>query len=272
MTSWTTCWSASHHLNPVCHGPASRSTSPPSSSTASLWSTTASVPFSWVRRHQNTSRRSSRRAGPDRNACVSFSEELQSVVSQFLKQRSSQKLDLTDHSRCEGIRTGTNHFFSFQSLFQSVFPTFKIRILSCRKAVVLPDALSLMEETEGAPDPLFGAMYLKDALLSPTALIQVGGRGACETERTNVWLLIIIVKCFLPLLSDESRVSERNFSSASWTYQSSCVSCTTVQRWFDNLTCCSHVQIMLFSIFSLPACSSRLWGYPVEKRMISWEY
>lgn len=43
--------------------------------------------------------------------------------------------------------------------------------------MVLPDALSLMEETEGAPDPLFGVMNLQDALLSPTALIQVGGGG-----------------------------------------------------------------------------------------------
>ncbi|XP_037532555.1 meiotic recombination protein REC8 homolog [Nematolebias whitei] len=72
--------------------------------------------------------------------CAILLEELQSVVSQLLKQSSSRKNDLTDHSR---------------------------------KVVVLPDALSLMEETEGAPDPLFGVMNLQDALLSPTALIQM---------------------------------------------------------------------------------------------------
>lgn len=51
MTSWTTCWSVSRHLGPVCHDLASPSTSPPSSSMASSLCTTDSVLFSWVRNY-----------------------------------------------------------------------------------------------------------------------------------------------------------------------------------------------------------------------------
>ncbi|XP_036931709.1 meiotic recombination protein REC8 homolog isoform X2 [Acanthopagrus latus] len=72
--------------------------------------------------------------------CAILLEELQSVVGQLLKQRTSQKIDLDDQSR--------------QSLEN-------------------PDALSFMEETEGAPDPLFGVMYMKDAMPSPTKLIEM---------------------------------------------------------------------------------------------------
>lgn len=46
-------------------------------------------------------------------------------------------------------------------------------LLSLRQSLENPDALSFMEETEGAPDPLFGVMYMKDAMPSPTKLIEV---------------------------------------------------------------------------------------------------
>lgn len=87
------------------------------------------------------------------------------------------------------------------------FSDFKIVFWFCRKDEVLPDALSLMEETEGAPDPLFGVMHLD--LLSPTALIQVGGRRPDDVSDS---CLFVDVNSFLPLLSDEPRVSERSVS------------------------------------------------------------
>ncbi|XP_047217871.1 meiotic recombination protein REC8 homolog [Girardinichthys multiradiatus] len=72
--------------------------------------------------------------------CTILLEELQFIVGQLLKQRSLQKIDLDDHSRQTGV---------------------------------LPDALSLMEDTEGAPDPLFGVMLLKDMVPSPSLLIEM---------------------------------------------------------------------------------------------------
>ncbi|XP_072249374.1 meiotic recombination protein REC8 homolog [Leuresthes tenuis] len=73
--------------------------------------------------------------------CVILLEELQSVVGQFLKQLSSRKIDMDDHSR---------------------------------QALNLPDALSLLEETEGALDPLFGVMQLQEPMPSPRTLIEMG--------------------------------------------------------------------------------------------------
>uniref|UniRef100_UPI0037E893D5 meiotic recombination protein REC8 homolog n=1 Tax=Semicossyphus pulcher TaxID=241346 RepID=UPI0037E893D5 len=73
--------------------------------------------------------------------CVIFLEELHTVVGQLVKQKTSQKIDMDDHSR---------------------------------QALDFPDALSLLEETEGALDPLFGVMYMQDAMPSPNTLIQVG--------------------------------------------------------------------------------------------------
>uniref|UniRef100_A0A3B5QIF4 REC8 meiotic recombination protein n=1 Tax=Xiphophorus maculatus TaxID=8083 RepID=A0A3B5QIF4_XIPMA len=72
--------------------------------------------------------------------CTIFLEELQSILGQLLKQRSSGKTDLSGQSK---------------------------------SAAVLPDALFLMEDTEGAPDPLFGAMLLQDMMPSPTQLMQM---------------------------------------------------------------------------------------------------
>ncbi|XP_035990400.1 meiotic recombination protein REC8 homolog [Fundulus heteroclitus] len=72
--------------------------------------------------------------------CTILLEEIQSIVEQLLKQRSLQKIDLDDQSR---------------------------------QTRDLADALSLMEDTEGALDPLFGVMHLKDMVPSPTMLIQM---------------------------------------------------------------------------------------------------
>ncbi|XP_020565898.1 meiotic recombination protein REC8 homolog isoform X2 [Oryzias latipes] len=72
--------------------------------------------------------------------CAILLEELQFIVTQLLKQRDTQKIDLPDHSR---------------------------------QPVLLSDAVSLMEETEGALDPLFGVMHLQDPMPSPGAIIQM---------------------------------------------------------------------------------------------------
>ncbi|XP_068614160.1 meiotic recombination protein REC8 homolog [Brachionichthys hirsutus] len=73
--------------------------------------------------------------------CAILLEELQAVLVQLMKQRTSQRIDMDDHSR---------------------------------QALVFPDALSLLEETEGAPDPLFGVMSLDDPMPSPSSLMQRG--------------------------------------------------------------------------------------------------
>ncbi|XP_070690971.1 meiotic recombination protein REC8 homolog [Pempheris klunzingeri] len=81
--------------------------------------------------------------------CVILLEELQSVVGQLVKQKTSQKIDMDDHGR---------------------------------QSLDFPDALSLLEETEGAPDPLFGLMYMQDAMPSPSTLIQMGHEDLRETS------------------------------------------------------------------------------------------
>ncbi|KAK2844645.1 hypothetical protein Q5P01_011304 [Channa striata] len=70
--------------------------------------------------------------------CAILLEELHSIVAQLLKQRTSKKIDMDE----------------------------------CRQLLVFPDALSLLEETEGAPDPLFGVMYTQPSMPSPSTLIQ----------------------------------------------------------------------------------------------------
>ncbi|XP_024123301.1 meiotic recombination protein REC8 homolog isoform X2 [Oryzias melastigma] len=72
--------------------------------------------------------------------CAILLEELQLIVTQLLKQRDTKKIDMEDHSRLPRL---------------------------------LPDALSLMEEAEGALDPLFGVMHLQDPMPSPSAIIQM---------------------------------------------------------------------------------------------------
>ncbi|XP_033983985.1 meiotic recombination protein REC8 homolog [Trematomus bernacchii] len=73
--------------------------------------------------------------------CALLLQDLQSVLVKLLKQRVSQKIDMNETSR---------HALDF------------------------PDALSLMEDTEGALDPLFGVMFMREAMPSPNALIQMG--------------------------------------------------------------------------------------------------
>ncbi|XP_026228666.1 meiotic recombination protein REC8 homolog [Anabas testudineus] len=71
--------------------------------------------------------------------CAILLEELHFIVSQLLKQRTTQNIDMD----------------------------------GSRQALVLPNALSLLEETEGAPDPLFGVMDMSYAMPSPSKLIQL---------------------------------------------------------------------------------------------------
>ncbi|KAG7474121.1 meiotic recombination protein REC8-like [Solea senegalensis] len=72
--------------------------------------------------------------------CAILLEEIHTIVGQLLKRMASQNIDLDD-------------------------PT--------RQALMLPDALSLLEETEGAQDPLFGVMSMQDIMPSPTTLMQM---------------------------------------------------------------------------------------------------
>ncbi|KAK1896173.1 Meiotic recombination protein REC8 like [Dissostichus eleginoides] len=72
--------------------------------------------------------------------CALLLQELQSVVVKMLKQR-TLKIDMDEPSR---------------------------------HALDLPDALSLMEDTEGALDPSFGVMSMREAMPSPNTLIQMG--------------------------------------------------------------------------------------------------
>ncbi|XP_034409315.1 meiotic recombination protein REC8 homolog isoform X2 [Cyclopterus lumpus] len=73
--------------------------------------------------------------------CAIFLEDLQTVVGQLVKRKTSQKIDVDGHSR---------------------------------QAVDFLDALSLLEEAEGAPDPLFGVMYMQEPIPSPNTLLQMG--------------------------------------------------------------------------------------------------
>ncbi|XP_054638691.1 meiotic recombination protein REC8 homolog isoform X2 [Dunckerocampus dactyliophorus] len=70
--------------------------------------------------------------------CAILLEELQSFLSQLLKQRKSRQLDMDDQGR---------------------------------QVLLLPDALSHLEDAEGAPDPLFGVM--DDRPASVTALMEM---------------------------------------------------------------------------------------------------
>nr|XP_040020200.1 meiotic recombination protein REC8 homolog [Gasterosteus aculeatus aculeatus] len=72
--------------------------------------------------------------------CVIFLEELQTVVGQLTKQKTCRKIDMDGDSR---------------------------------PAVDAADALSLLEEAEGAPDPLFGVMYMQEPVPSPNTLLQM---------------------------------------------------------------------------------------------------
>ncbi|XP_034030588.1 meiotic recombination protein REC8 homolog [Thalassophryne amazonica] len=71
--------------------------------------------------------------------CAILLEDLQSIVGQLMKQRTLKKIDMDEH---------------------------------VRQPLLFPDHLLLSEETEGAPDPLFGVMRMQEAMPSPTVLIQ----------------------------------------------------------------------------------------------------
>ncbi|XP_032374948.1 meiotic recombination protein REC8 homolog [Etheostoma spectabile] len=81
--------------------------------------------------------------------CAILLAELQSVVNYLLKQSASQKIDVDEHGR---------------------------------HALDVPDALSLLVETEGALDPLFGVMCMGKAMPSPNTLIQMGPEYLRETS------------------------------------------------------------------------------------------
>ncbi|XP_054861797.1 meiotic recombination protein REC8 homolog [Amphiprion ocellaris] len=89
--------------------------------------------------------------------CDLLLKEVQTVVTQLAKQKTRQKLDLDDHGR---------------------------------KRLVLPDALSLLQEAEGAPDPLFGVMEQQETLPSLESLIQFDGVDFIGDEEITVALLM----------------------------------------------------------------------------------
>lgn len=158
-TSWTTCWSRSRRRSPVFLGPGSPSTSPRSSSTALWWSSTASVGFSWV-----------------------------SPFSDVWKWVQSLGLNLFWLFRGTSVHRGTagqtedvqeNRYGGsgeVRALVQGACTRYNFHglhhVLVCvRQVLDMPDALSLLEETEGASDPLFGVM--RDAWLSPSTFTKV---------------------------------------------------------------------------------------------------
>ena len=67
-----------------------------------------------------------------------------------------------------------------------------------RSSLLLPDALLLLHETEGAKDPLFGVMISGEAVPSPRTLTQVAGtpglvvgvcsKPECSGSKPNVHL------------------------------------------------------------------------------------
>ncbi|KAM3613698.1 uncharacterized protein V6R79_003743 [Siganus canaliculatus] len=75
-----------------------------------------------------------------RRQCALLLEEVESIVGKLVKQRTPKKIDLDDHSR---------------------------------KSLDNTDSLLLMEEAEGAPDPLFGVMYMQDTTASPSTIMQM---------------------------------------------------------------------------------------------------
>ncbi|XP_035019221.2 meiotic recombination protein REC8 homolog [Hippoglossus stenolepis] len=73
--------------------------------------------------------------------CAILLEEVHTIVGQLVKQKKTKEIDIDEQNR---------------------------------QSLLLPDALSLMEEAEGALDPLFGVMYMQEAMPSPSALMQIG--------------------------------------------------------------------------------------------------
>lgn len=82
---------------------------------------------------------------------------------------------------------GCSHILSLTSLKNPVVSPPGLP-LTLRPAVDAADALSLREEAEGAPDPLFGVMYMQEPVPSPNTLLQVTRiprqRGRFNTQAT----------------------------------------------------------------------------------------
>ncbi|XP_053288304.1 meiotic recombination protein REC8 homolog [Pleuronectes platessa] len=72
--------------------------------------------------------------------CAILLEEVHTIVGQLVKHKKSKEIDIEEQNR---------------------------------QALLLPDALSLLEEAEGALDPLFGVMHMQEAMPSPSALMQI---------------------------------------------------------------------------------------------------
>lgn len=72
-----------------------------------------------------------------------------------------------------GENTSLKHLRVFKNI------CFVLLHLPCspRQAVDFPDALTLLEETERAPDALFGLMFMQDPTPSPNMLIKVPKEG-----------------------------------------------------------------------------------------------
>lgn len=93
-----------------------------------------------------------------------------------------------------------------------------------RQTQVLSDALSLLEETDRASDPLFGEMAKDLAMPSPTSLIKVPNANICEWRQNwNHWNnksceTVLCLFC----VSDGRGLSGRSISGASWTNRLSC--------------------------------------------------
>lgn len=169
--SWSTCWSRSRRLNLVCRALASPSTCPPSSSTARLSSTTGSVVSSWVSRRPQT-------AGKKRwGVCSLWLLTLTLWRFRGAAVHRGPAVEAEDvaenwHDRQWQVRTGAQSVICWVCAWKTQFDL--LLLFSARQVQDIPDALALMEEAEGAPDPLFGVMFMGDATLSPSVLIPVG--------------------------------------------------------------------------------------------------
>ncbi|TNN02714.1 hypothetical protein fugu_010201 [Takifugu bimaculatus] len=87
--------------------------------------------------------------------CGILLEELQSIVGQLAKQKTSKKIDMEDQGK---------------------------------NALDVPDALSLQQETEGAPNPLFGVM--QDMGLDASAFVKFEGEELVDQHRDTIDFLL----------------------------------------------------------------------------------
>lgn len=94
-----------------------------------------------------------------------------------------------------GENTSLTHLYVFINV------CFVLLHLPCssRQALDFPDALTLLEETERAPDAFFGLMYMQDPMPSPNTLIKVPkdtSKGGNESQsKDNVGYCPLPVLC-----------------------------------------------------------------------------